>query len=636
MDADQLLNGMDADQRAAVTCPETATVLHAGAGSGKTRVLTHRIAYRIAKGTADPQRVLAITFTREAASEMRSRLKTLGVSRDSQSVTVGTFHAVALALLRQRLADTHKQMPSIVHNRPQLIAQAAREHPMSTRTRELLIEVDWAHARLISPANYAQTAKRLGRYTAAPHNEIATIYKEYEQLKIQRNTLDLDDLISRVIEAMRLDNAYAQAVRWRYRHIFVDEAQDMNPLQYELFEAIRGQRADVFIVGDPMQAIYGWNGSDKRLFDELPDKIRGTTVLRLPNNYRCTPEILNAATEVAKLVDPQIEVRAIKPGARPVVKRGFADAEAEAKGIVDCLWQYANTGGDNPWQSAAVLVRTNIQVELIVDALVKNNIPVRSTRPSKELNSAIADAAQSTNRNELTTWATDVLTESDSEIQRWVAEQVQAFLKLDHPGNIDGRTFTSWMRATSAEHRGTEGVEVLTFHSAKGREWQCVVVAGAEVGLMPHSSAISQDQKDEEVRLAYVALTRASHQLFVTWCESRKGRTAGQSIYLANIVSESNLKLEPQVVTRPKTKKVTTPSLEDELHIWRSNRAKVIRQPVTSVVYDEDLREIAKQLPKTMAQLAEIVGIITAQKIGPEILTIVAKAESRLEHQTLK
>jgi DNA helicase-2/ATP-dependent DNA helicase PcrA len=636
VDADQLLHGMDADQRAAVTCPETATVLHAGAGSGKTRVLTHRIAYRIAKGTADPQRVLAITFTREAASEMRRRLKTLGVSRDSQSVTVGTFHAVALALLRQRLADTHKQMPSIIHNRPQLIAQAAREHPMSTRTRELLIEVDWAHARLISPANYAQTAKRLGRYTAAPHNEIANIYKEYEQLKIQRNTLDLDDLISRVIEAMRLDNAYAQAVRWRYRHIFVDEAQDMNPLQYELFEAIRGQRADVFIVGDPMQAIYGWNGSDKRLFDELSDKIRGTTVLRLPNNYRCTPEILNAATTIAKLVDPQIDVRAIKPSAQPVILRGFADAEAEAQGVVNCLWQFANTGGENPWQSAAVLVRTNIQVELIVDALVKNNIPVRTTRPSKELNSAIADASQSTNRNELATWVTDVLTESDSEIQRWVAEQVQVFLKLDHPGNVDGRTFTSWMRATSAEHRSTEGVEVLTFHSAKGREWQCVVVAGAEVGLMPHSSAITQDQQDEEIRLAYVALTRASQQLFVTWCESRKGRTAGQSNLLANIVSETALKPEPQFVARTKPKKSTTPSLEDELRTWRSKRASVIKQPVTSIIYDEDLREIAKQLPKTTAQLAEIVGMITAQKIGPDVLLIVAQAESRLALQTLK
>jgi len=636
VDADQLLNGMDADQRAAVTCPETATVLHAGAGSGKTRVLTHRIAYRIAKGTADPQRVLAITFTREAASEMRRRLKTLGVSRDSQSVTVGTFHAVALALLRQRLADTHKQMPSIIHNRPQLIAQAARDHPMSTRTRELLIEVDWAHARLISPANYAQTAKRLGRYTAAPHNEIANIYKEYEQLKIQRNTLDLDDLISRVIEAMRLDNAYAQAVRWRYRHIFVDEAQDMNPLQYELFEAIRGQRADVFIVGDPMQAIYGWNGSDKRLFDELPDKMRGTTVLRLPNNYRCTPEILNAAATVAKLVDPNIDVRAIKPPAQPVILRGFKDADAEAQGVVDCLWQYANTGGENPWQSAAVLVRTNIQVELIVDALVKNNIPVRTTRPSKELNSAIADASQSTNRNELATWVTDVLTESDSEIQRWVAEQVQVFLKLDHPGNVDGRTFTSWMRATSAEHRSTEGVEVLTFHSAKGREWQCVVVAGAEVGLMPHSSAITQDQQDEEIRLAYVALTRASQQLFVTWCDSRKGRTAGQSNLLANITTEANKKPEPQFVDRTKVKKSTPPSLEDELRTWRSSRARVIKQPVVNVCSDYELRLIAKQLPKTTEDLASIVGAITAKKIGPDVLSIVAQAESRLALQTFK
>ncbi|MFZ9618389.1 MAG: HRDC domain-containing protein, partial [Ilumatobacteraceae bacterium] len=133
-----------------------------------------------------------------------------------------------------------------------------------------------------------------------------------------------------------------------------------------------------------------------------------------------------------------------------------------------------------------------------------------------------------------------------------------------------------------------------------------------------------------------VALTRASQQLFVTWCESRKNRTAGPSVYLANIVSGSNLKLVPEVAARPKSKKDATPSLEDELHSWRSNRAKVIRQPLTSVVYDEDLREIAKQLPKTMAQLAEIVGMITAQKIGPEILSIVAKAESRLEDQTLK
>ena len=631
MDAEQLLQGMDPDQRAAVTCPETATVLHAGAGSGKTRVLTHRIAYRIAKGTADPQRVLAITFTREAASEMRRRLKTLGVSRDSQSVTVGTFHAVALALLRQRLADTHKQMPSIVHNRTQLVAQAAKDHPMSTRARELLTEIDWAHARLISPANYAQTAKRLARYTAAPHNEIANIYKEYEQLKVQRNTLDLDDLIARVIEAMRADNAYAQAVRWRYRHIFVDEAQDMNPLQYELFEAIRGQRADVFIVGDPMQAIYGWNGSEKKLFDELPDKIRGTTVLRLPNNYRCTPQILSAATSVAKIVDENIDVRAMKSNAEPVILRGFDDAEAEANGIVDCLWQYARLGGIDPWQSAAVLVRTNIQTELIVDALVKNNIPVRTSRPSKELTSAIADASQSTNRNELATWVTDVLTESESEVQRWVAEQVQVFLKLDHPGSVDGRTFTSWMRATSADQLNTDGVEVLTFHSAKGREWDCVVVAGAEVGLMPHSSAISKDQQDEEVRLAYVALTRASQQLFITWCETRKNRTAGRSSLLAGISSEPVTESAPTNLKRTKPKQTPVASLEDELRTWRSSRARVIKQSVETVCSDYELRLITKQLPKTTEELATIVGQITAKRIAPDVLAIVARAETKLK-----
>jgi DNA helicase-2/ATP-dependent DNA helicase PcrA len=583
VDAEQLLQGMDPDQRAAVTCPETATVLHAGAGSGKTRVLTHRIAYRIAKGTADPQRVLAITFTREAASEMRRRLKTLGVSRDSQSVTVGTFHAVALALLRQRLADTHKQMPSIVHNRTQLVAQAAKDHPMSSRARELLTEIDWAHARLISPANYAQTAKRLARYTAAPHNEIANIYKEYEQLKVQRNTLDLDDLIARVIEAMRADNAYAQAVRWRYRHIFVDEAQDMNPLQYELFEAIRGQRADVFIVGDPMQAIYGWNGSEKKLFDELPDKIRGTTVLRLPNNYRCTPQILSAATSVAKIVDENIDVRAMKSNSEPVILRGFDDAEAEANGIVDCLWQYARLGGIDP--------------------------------------------SQSTNRNELATWVTDVLTESESEVQRWVAEQVQVFLKLDHPGSVDGRTFTSWMRATSADQLNTDGVEVLTFHSAKGREWDCVVVAGAEVGLMPHNSAVSKDQQDEEVRLAYVALTRASQQLFITWCETRKNRTAGRSSLLADISSEPVIESALPTLKRTKPKQTPVASLEDELRTWRSSRARVIKQAVETVCSDYELRLITKQLPKTTEELATIVGQITAKRIAPDVLAIVARAD---------
>ncbi|NQV96593.1 MAG: UvrD-helicase domain-containing protein [Acidimicrobiaceae bacterium] len=626
MDAEELLRGLDTDQRNAVTCPETATVVHAGAGSGKTRVLTHRIAYRVATGSAHAERILAITFTREAASEMRRRLMDLGVSRESgesQSVTVGTFHAVALALLRQRLADIHKPMPSIIHNRLQLVTTAAENHPLVTRARELLVEVDWAHARLIPPATYAQTAKRLGRYAPAPHNEIATIYKRYEQLKLQRNVVDLDDLISRVVDAIRADNAYAQAVRWRYRHLFVDEAQDMNPLQYELFEAIRGQRADVFVVGDPMQAIYGWNGSDKRLFDDLPDKIRGTTVLRLPNNYRCSPQILAVATAVVQHAGHEIDVRSMRVGAEPVVARSFADAEAEVIGITSMLWSYAARGGAEPWKSSAVLVRTNIQIEPIVDALVASGIPVRTARPSPELSSAISDAAQSKNRNGLATWVTDVFSESESEIQRWVAEQLQTFLKLDHPGTVDGRAFSSWMRATAADQRSTDGVEVLTFHSAKGREWDCVVVAGAEVGLLPHASAINQEQKAEEVRLAYVALTRASKQLFITWAQTRKGRTSGRSELLSDLGDLSSAPNESLVTAPKRVPRVRVASLEDQLRTWRSGVARVVKQLPNAICSDYELRLIATQRPTKNEELAVIVGKITARRIGPDVLGII-------------
>ncbi len=619
---------MDADQRAAVTCPETATVIHAGAGSGKTRVLTHRIAYRIATGSATAERVLAITFTREAASEMRRRLLHLGVARDLQSVTVGTFHAIALALLRQRLSDLHKPMPAIINNRQQLLLAAIGDHPLATRAREMLIEIDWAHARLVQPATYARTAKRLGRYAPAPHNEIATIYKKYEQLKLQRNVLDLDDLITRVVEAMRTDNAYAQAVRWRYRHLFVDEAQDMNPLQYELFDAIRGQRSDIFVVGDPMQAIYGWNGSDKKLFDELPDKIRGTTVLHLPNNYRCSPQILAAAKSVAAHADHKLNAKSMRSDSEPVIAKGFSDNESEAAGIAAMLWSYASRGGTNPWKMSAVLVRTNNQIQPIIDALLASGIPVRTSQPAPELTSAISDASQCTNRNSLTTWATDVFTESTSEIQRWVAEQLQLFLKLDHPGSVDGRTFASWMRTNPADQQGPDGVEVLTFHSAKGREWDCVVVAGAEVGLLPHISAISKEQQEEEVRLAYVALTRASHQLFITWSESRKGRTTGRSSFIAEISDFEPVIDQHEILKRTSRagQKARVVSLEDQLKKWRSDRARVIRQLPSVVLADHELKLIAQQKPISIEDLGKIVGQITATQIGPDLLSIIMKA----------
>ena len=283
MSNEALLADLDDDQRRAVTCAPSATIVHAGAGSGKTRVLTHRIAWRIADGSADSSRVLAITFTREAAAEMRRRLRTLGVTRhdragDSDQPTIGTFHSVALALLRRRASDTSAQVPAIVGNRVALLDQAMGENSLGRQSAAVLAEIDWAHARIVAPERYEIEVRRVARNVPLEPARVAAAYNAYEQLKRKRGLADLDDLISLATRAINDRPDFAAATRFRFRHLFVDEAQDMNPLQYAFFEALRGNRDDVFIVGDPLQAIYGWNGADPMLFRSLPDALNQRVV----------------------------------------------------------------------------------------------------------------------------------------------------------------------------------------------------------------------------------------------------------------------------------------------------------------------------------------------------------------------
>ena len=621
MDPQQLLYGLDDEQRQAVTAPESATIVHAGAGSGKTRVLTNRIAYRVAIGNAQAENILAITFTREAASEMRRRLKTLGVG---SAPTVGTFHAVALALLRQRLVDKRHPVPNIVHNRQALATAAAGSHNLAERPRDLLAEIDWAHSHMIAPDNYAAAARRSQRYLPAPVGDIANIYREYEALKRKRQVVDLDDLISNVVHEMSSDANYADAVRWRFRHLFVDEAQDMNPLQFALFEAVRGGRSDVFVVGDPMQAIYGWNGAERKIFDGLADVVGKATVLRLPNNYRCTPQIIEVARRVAQLTNEPVHIRSTKDDGPAVRLIECPDAASEATAIAATLWEYAPTGGAQPWQSCAVLVRTNIQIAPIAAALKKAGIPVRSTRVSPDVTAARAVAAQNKGRHSLTTWASDILNDSQDEAERQVADQVRQFLRLDHSGVVDGRAFAAWITATSLQDIESHGVEVLTFHTAKGREWHCVVVAGAEVSLLPHSSANTTEQRNEETRLAYVALTRAEHRLFITFANSRNGRTTGISPFFADLPTIDGAPI-PNFTPTPIAIRKTGPTVSDELVAWRATRARQLRQLPSAVCSDYELQRIAKSMPETVDELAKIVGSMTAMQLAIQILPIVER-----------
>ena len=626
MHPNELLIGLDREQREAVVCGPTATIVHAGAGSGKTRVLTNRIAYRVATKSAAAEHVLAITFTREAASEMRRRLKRLGIDESNGSPTVGTFHAVALSLLRQRLSSLASSMPNIVHNRPNLVVTAAGASPLGSRTRELLIEIDWAHARMVAPQDYVAAVKREQRTTFADPKEIGVVYRDYETLKRKRHVVDLDDLLLRVVEDMRTDEFYAEAVRWRFQHLFVDEAQDMNPLQYALFDAIRGGREDVFVVGDPLQAIYGWNGADRMLFDTLPDVIGRTTVLTLPNNYRCSPHIVAAARHVAEQTKEPVHIRATRTTGDPVRVISFDDEDAEAKGITDLLWSYAPTAGPSPWESVAILVRTNNQATVIAEAMRSAGIPVKTTRPPAGISAAIALAAENTSRHTLAAWASDTIEESLEDSERAVAGLVKTFLAEDHPGVIDGRAFSAWAATNANTLAVSGGVEILTFHAAKGREWNFVVVAGAESGLLPHASAKTAQQKSEETRLAYVALTRASEQLVVTWAHSRNGRKSTRSHLIENLPLGS----KPKPVSPPARETVTVASPSEELRealiSWRTIRAKALFMQPTSICSDEELQLVLQNLPRTEADVAEIFGSMTSLKVADDIISIVTNS----------
>ncbi len=628
MNPDHLLDGLDERQRQAVVCPPSATIVRAGAGSGKTRVLTHRIAHRILSGTAQAQHVLAITFTREAAGEMRRRLASLGVAKhESGTPTTGTFHAIALSLLRQRLADLGQSMPGIVHNRTAIAVAAAEYHPLGKRPRDLLVEIDWAHARRIAPPAYAQAVKREQRHTPVPAAEIAELYKRYETVKQRRHVVDLDDLISRVVDDMHRHPDYAEAVRWRFRHLFVDEAQDMNPLQYDLFEAIRGERNDVFIVGDPLQAIYGWNGSDHRLFDNLPNVLPQPTIFSLPRNYRCSPHIVAAARHVAATAGQPVDVRAVREHGEPIRVVGFADEQREADGIARLLWGHAPTAGAEPWSSTAVLVRTNAQIPPIAESLTRQGIPVHSSRPSPEIRAAVDLAAQCGGRHALATWAIDTLNDSTDDAERTVADLVNRFLHLDQPGLVDGRSFAAWVAANATETTTTEtGIELLTFHGAKGREWDCVVVAGAETGLLPHRSASSTEQRAEESRLAYVALTRASNTLFITHAATRGGRAAGPSPLIAGLpIADA-----PVMAAAPPSRTVRTRDEHAELLCtlveWRRVAARRILQDPTSVCSDAELAALADERPATVEALAAIVGPLTATRLSGDLLPLLQVA----------
>ncbi|MCU1502899.1 MAG: uvrD2, partial [Ilumatobacteraceae bacterium] len=369
MDPQRLLIGLDADQRAAVTTSALPLAVIAAAGSGKTTVLTQRIAHRIVTESAEAKHTLALTFTRDAAGELKRRLRRLEL-RDP--IEAGTFHSVALRLLRDRALTRNEQMPQIATDRLRLMRECMTELRLDVAPYLAIADVDWARARMLGPESYEAACRRERRRSAVPAVRLAEVAGAYERLKRRRGVIDFDDLLERTLDAMRGDPVFADVVRWRFRHFYVDEAQDLNPLQHALLEAWRDRRPDLCLVGDPRQAIYGWNGADHTTLANVEDRYPGVTVLSLTTNYRCTPQVVRAGSAALAAGGLADDTRSDRPDGLAIAVREYATELDEAIGVARQVRAALNhrAGSD-----IAVLARTNDQLTELQRALAAAGVP---------------------------------------------------------------------------------------------------------------------------------------------------------------------------------------------------------------------------------------------------------------------
>lgn len=648
VDADRLLDDLDADQRRAVTTESTLVAVIAGAGSGKTRVLTRRVAHRIATESATARHTLVLTFTREAAGELRRRLPALGLH---ERVEAGTFHSVLLGMLRQRLLDRGRPVPTVVQDRRRLVAESAGRGGLD----DVVAEIDWAAARGIAPERYPEAARAAGRRPGVGVQAVAAAFDGYRATKRQRGVIDLDDVLVMSIDALTHDGQFAEQVAWRYRHLLVDEAQDLNPLQHRIVELLRQGSSDLFIVGDPAQAVYGFNGADPGLLIDVSDRLPGIEIVRLPANHRCTPQVLDAGVHVLGIgqVEPTASL-AVRGDGRPVRIVRCDDEHHEARTVAGIIGRL--DPGLVAHNGVAVLGRTHAQLARIRDALDEAGIGIRRRLdgPGSPYRDAVASAVRQGSAARLRAWAHDVLDQggagrsphdphrhdlrhqqgaTDHQVDpaptaetREVAEAVLAFLREQPLG--DGVGLRTWINTTDPfDLRGHQGVDVLTFHAAKGREWHTVVVTGVESGQVPHRSASTNAARAEEARLLYVAMTRATDQLVVTWAERRGGYRRTRSPFLEGYVIS-----EPETAPPPAELRGTLPlpAHTDRIHAalteWRAHAATAAGILPDQLCSDSSLRAVADDPPRSADELADRtgLGVLTARRLFPGIAATLA------------
>ncbi|MER5255435.1 ATP-dependent DNA helicase UvrD2 [Streptomyces sp. NPDC002855] len=560
--ADAVLAGLDPEQREVATALHGPVCVLAGAGTGKTRAITHRIAYGVRAGILQPASVLAVTFTNRAAGEMRGRLRQLGAS----GVQARTFHSAALRQLQFFWPKAvGGSLPRIVDRKIKIVADAAAASRIRldrNELRDVTSEIEWSKVTQTVPSDYAAAAAKSGRLIPRDAAEIAQIYGAYEDLKRDRSVIDFEDVLLLAVGILQDRHDIADQVRAQYQHFVVDEYQDVSPLQQRLLELWLGDRDNLCVVGDASQTIYSFTGATPDHLLNFRTRHPGATVVKLVRDYRSTPQVVHLANGLlsqarGRAADHRLELISQRDaGAEPVYVE-YADEPAEAEGAARRIRSLIADGV--PASEIAVLFRTNSQSEIYEQALADAGVPYQlrgaerffERTEVREAGAALRGAARfggndsllddvidlpSQVRAVLSTkgWTTQPPAGSGAARDRW--ESLAALVRLaedfasakadatlsDLVGELDERA--------SAQHAPTvQGVTLASLHAAKGLEWDAVFLVGLAEGMMPITYAKTDEQVEEERRLLYVGVTRARVHLSLSWALSRSpGGRAGR------------------------------------------------------------------------------------------------------------
>lgn len=548
-EAEALLAGLDDEQRRAAEAVLGPVCLLAGAGTGKTRAITHRIAYGIASGVYSPGRVMALTFTSRSAAELRSRLRQLG----APGVAARTFHSAALAQLSffwpQIVGGT---LPKVLESKGRLIGHAADTLGIRVDTaalRDVAAEIEWRKVSGLSIEQYELAAFDRPLPGSLTPDSAAALHRSYEELKDARRQLDFEDVLLATAGMIDQEPQVAEQVREQYRFFVVDEYQDVSPLQQQLLELWLGERSDVCVVGDASQTVYSFAGATADYLLNFPRRYPEAAVIRLEQNYRSSPEIVGAANRLMRGRPGALSLHphAGNPAGPELEVRQYPTDAAEARGVAASVADLI-AEGHKP-QSIAVLYRINAQAAALETALgdlgvsytVRGSARFFEQREVREAMMMLRGASISVVGEPLFKSVSDVLrtlgwTQQPPEApgagrSRW--ESLDALMSLAEQ-TPDGTTLRQFVdelaERQAAQHEPTlEAVALATLHSAKGLEWDTVLLAGVSEGLLPISYAKGLAAIDEERRLLYVGVTRARHRLQLSWSLTGPHRSAERS-----------------------------------------------------------------------------------------------------------